>query len=61
MAKVHLVIDARALAVSMELNGATPIVPLRAVALQFPAPQAIDEWEIPPAPLSLAVAPHIAR
>ena len=61
MAQVHLVDDARATAVRMELEGATPIRPLRAVLLQFPAPQATDEWEIPSAPLSLAVRPEVAR
>ena len=61
MAQVHLVDDARATAVRMELDGATPIRPLRAVLLQFPAPQATDEWEIPSAPLSLAVRPEAAE
>ena len=60
MAKVHLVNDATAWAVHMEVDSATPIVPLNAVVLQFPAPQAIDEWEIPPAPLSIAVIPEVA-
>ena len=59
MAKVHLVDDARVFGVNMELEGATPIVPLNAVLLQFPVPQTTDEWEIPRAPLSIAVAPRI--
>lgn len=61
MPKVHCVNDARVHGVKLEMDGATPIVPLRAVVLQFPAPQTIDEWEIPPAALSVAVHPSTAR
>ncbi len=62
MAKVHLMTNARTFPVSMEIEGgATPIVPLSAVVLQFAAPQAIDEWEIPPAPVSIALVPEMAR
>ncbi len=60
MAKVHLVNSGAAHAIKFELEGATPIVPMRAVALQFPAPQATDEWPIPPAPLSLGLSPEVA-
>ena len=60
MAKVHLVNGAVTHAVRFEPEGVTPIVPQRAVVLQFPAAQATDEWPIPPAPLSLAVSPETA-
>ena len=55
MAKVHMVNTAATHAAKIELEGATPIHPLRAVALQFPAPQATDEWGIPSAPLSIGI------
>ena len=61
MAKVHFVNDATVYAANMELDGAIPIVPLRAVVLQFPKPQALDDWEIPPSPLSIGVHPDVAR
>ena len=61
MAKVHLVNNATVYAATMGLDGATPIVPLRAVVLQFPKPQAHGDWPIPPAPLSIAVHPEKAR
>ena len=57
MPKVYMVNDARATALRFELDGATPIVPMQAVLLQFPRPQATDELEIPSASLSLMVAP----
>ena len=61
MAKVHLVNDATVYYATMGLEGATPIVPLRAVVLQFPRPQALDDWAIPSSPLSIAVPPDVAR
>ena len=61
MAKVHLVNDARAFPVRLEMEGATSIVPLRAVVLQLPVPQATDELPLPPGSLSLAVHPDVAR
>ncbi len=61
MPKVYMVNDVRATALRFELDGATPIVPMRAVLLQFARPQATDELEIPSASLSLMVAPDIAR
>ena len=61
MAKVHFFDDAAVLPVNMELDGATPIFPWRAVVLQLPAPQATDELAIPSAPISLALHPDLAR
>ena len=61
MAKVHFVGEARTFAVKIELAGATPILPLPGVVvLQFPKPQALDELEIPSAPLSLGLHPDAA-
>ena len=51
--KLHLVNDAVAYGVKLEMERATPIRPLRAVVLQYPAAQANDEWEFIHAPLSL--------
>ena len=48
MAKIHLIKDAMAVAVRPELDGVTPIVPLRAVALHL-AVQTTDELA-PPVP-----------
>ena len=61
MAKVHFVNDATVYAAALGLEGATPIVPLRAVVLQFPKPQELDDLPIPSAPLSIAVHPEVAR
>ena len=61
MAKVYLATNARTIAVDLELQEATSIVPLNAVVLQFSVPQAIDVWEIPCAPLSIALVPEAAR
>ena len=60
MAKVYCVSEVAAFAPHIELEGATPIRPLEAVVIQFGAPQATDEWEIPSAPLSIAVLPEQA-
>lgn len=61
MAKAHCFDDAAVFPVKIELDGATPIVPMRAVVLQLPAPQTTDEWAIPSAPISLAFHPDLAR
>ena len=61
MGKVYLISGAQATGVNFELEDATPIVPLRAVLLQFPKPQALDELEIPSAALSIALHPDAAR
>ena len=58
MAKVYLVDTAVTHAIKIELEDATPIWPLRLVALQFPVPQATDEWPLPRAPLSLGMTPE---
>lgn len=60
MTRVNFVDNALVHAVRGEMEGPTPIVPLRAVVMQFPAPQTIDELEIPPAPLSIALPPDVA-
>ena len=60
MAKVHCVEGAVVRPVKIELEGATPIWPLRGVVVQFPAPQATDEWPIHSAPLSFALTPESA-
>ncbi|MCY3876584.1 MAG: hypothetical protein OXF88_20120 [Rhodobacteraceae bacterium] len=60
MPKVHCVNEARAFAVKIDMEGATPIWPLKMVVVQFPRPAATDELEIPPAPLSLALHPDVA-
>lgn len=52
--------DAVAYGVKLEMERATPIRRPRAVVLQSPAAQANDEWEVPRAPLSLAVSPELA-
>ena len=58
---MHMMNNATVHPVRIELEEVTPIRPLRAVALQFPAAEATDEWPIPSAPLSLALAPELAR
>lgn len=55
--KVHLVADVQTIAVRPELEGATPIVPLRAVVLHF-AVQTTDEWPLPFPSEGLCVAVH---
>ena len=57
LTKVHLVDDAQVIAVRPELDGATPIVPLRAVALRL-AVQTTDEWPLPFLSEELCVAVH---
>ena len=61
MTKVHMLDDAVVHVSKAEMEGATPIRPMRAVVMQFPVPRTSDEWAIPPAPLSLAVRPEFAR
>ena len=65
MAKVHLVTDGQVVGVDMEMDGATPIVPLRGAAvLQLLAPPTTDEWPIPRLPgrsISFALHPDLAR
>ena len=53
MAKIHCCNGARAFPVKIETVGFTPIRQPLPVVVQFPAPQAIDELEIPDAPLSI--------
>ena len=48
------------LAVRPELEGATPIVPIRAVVLH-PVVQTIDEWPLPWEGESLALHPDLAK
>ncbi len=60
MAKVHCVNHATAHSVKIEIEGATPIVPLNPVVIQFDHPQATDEWEIPDAPLSIVLDQAVA-
>lgn len=55
MAKVHCFDDVRVHAVNAEMDGAIPIRPMEGVVIQFPAPRTIDEWAIPPAPLSIVL------
>ena len=62
MTKVHFVDTAIVRSMATEMQGATPIRPLSDfVLIQFPVPQAIEELEIPPASLSVAVPPDEAR
>ena len=60
--KVLLVKDAAAQAVRFELTEATPIRPLRAVAVTL-VPQTTDEWPVhsPPGTISLALRPTVAK
>ena len=64
MAQVSLVTDAQATPVQLEMEGATPIVPLKAVALHV-AVQTTDEWpDIEPPPegsILLALHPALAK
>ena len=55
MTKVYCVDEMTVHQVHIDLLGATPIRPIEPIVIQFGPPQAIDEWEIPSAPLSLAV------
>lgn len=56
MTKVYIVNQFQVSPVYVELTGnVTPIKPIQPVVIQFGSPQAIDEWEIPPAPLSIAL------
>ncbi len=62
MAKVHLVDKAQVHPAKFELDGATPIVPMRAVVLRVVAPTT-DEWPIPSreGDQFLAFHPELAR
>lgn len=57
MTKAHQVHDAVTHAVRMELEGATPIVPPRAVVLQFPKPQGAYDWGDPSRVLIVRTGP----
>jgi len=56
MTKVHIVNQIKVSPVYVKLTGnVTPIKPIQPVVIQFGPYQDIDEWEIPPAPLSIAL------
>ena len=56
MTKVHCVDQITVHPVNVDLGDVVkPIRPLNPVVIQFGPPQATDEWEIPPAPLSIAL------
>ena len=64
MAKVCLVTDAQVQAVSIDLEGATPIVPMRAVLVRTGF-QTTDEWpdvlSLPGESVLFAVDPYLAK
>ena len=60
MTAVNCVKNPIVLTPKIDLEGVTPIVPVRPVVIQWHGAQASDDWPIPPAALSLALDPDDA-